>query len=463
MYLTPRMNFPFPPAGGDRQQKIAVVGSGISGLASAWMLSRIHHVSLFEKNDYIGGHSNTIDLELGHMSFPVDTGFIVYNPQNYPNLVALFDILDVPTEPTEMSFSVSLDDGWMEYSGTGLTGLLAQKKNLMRPQFWRMTRDILKFYRHCSDYMKLDDYQQISLGTFLKKENFSDSFINYHLAPMGAAIWSCTSEDILNYPLQAFLSFFQNHGLTQLSNRPEWRTVKGGSREYINRIIKPFSNNLYLNTPVRKIRRLGNKVLVCSDRGDEIFDHVIMAGHADDSLALLQDATPQERDILSAFSYQDNDVWVHSDLSLMPKRQAAWASWNYLGSRANRDGSSLCVTYWMNKLQSLPTDRPVLVTLNPDREIQAGLTHRKISYRHPLFDQRALDNQKRLWSIQGQQNTWFCGAYFGAGFHEDGLQSGLAVAELLSGVPRPWWRPNQNSRIGLAEELTSPDREAVAL
>lgn len=431
-----------------KRLKIAVVGSGIAGLSAAWLLNKRHDVTVYEQNDYVGGHSNTAQISVGEREVSVDTGFIVYNPVNYPNLVALFDHLGVPNNESNMSFSASLHGGALEYSGTNLNGLLAQRRNAARPRFLRMMRDLLRFYREAPDLIDDQDLQTISLGEFLKINGYGEPFIHDHLIPMGAAIWSSSAEQMLSFPALSFLRFFHNHGLVQLKDRPQWRTVTGGSREYVSRLTASFERNIKSSSAVTRIVRAGNSCTVHSrEHGSETYDHVVMACHADQALNLLENPTPAERLTLGSFRYQPNQAVLHRDARLMPKRRRAWASWNYIGTGKELTDRSLCVTYWMNSLQRLDTDVPIFVTLNPAKNIANDKIFAAYDYTHPVFDAAANQAQRRLWDIQGRQRTWYCGAYFGSGFHEDGIQAGLEVAEMLGGIKRPWIVPNQSGRV----------------
>ena len=435
------------------QKSVAVIGTGISGLSAAWHLSQNHQVTVFEQNPYVGGHSNTADVEIDGQSIPVDTGFIVYNPVNYPNLVALFHHLGVPTMPSDMSFSASLNDGSLEYSGSNMQGLLAQPKNLVRPRFLRMMRDILRFYRQAPQLVWDRSLERVALGSFLRTHRYSNAFIYDHLMPMGAAIWSSSVSQMLAFPTLAFLRFFDNHGLVQLSNRPEWRTVCGGSREYVRRLTANFSDRIRTGTPVIRVERDGNvPVVITADGHREQFDDVVLACHADQALQMLANPTAEEQATLSNIRYQSNTAVLHTDTALLPKRRRAWASWNYLGTGEGRADQLLCVTYLMNRLQSLPTETPVMVTLNPCKAIKPNRIIQTYDYEHPLFDAKAIRSQRKLWDLQGHQNTWFCGAYFGSGFHEDGIQAGLAVAEKLGGAKRPWTVAEPSARVGLCPD-----------
>jgi predicted NAD/FAD-binding protein len=455
-----------PRSGGTREnrEKIAVVGTGISGLSAAWLLSQNHDVTVYEKNHYVGGHSNTADINVDGKNICVDTGFIVYNPLNYPNLVALFEHLDVPTKRSDMSFSASLENGALEYSGTDLNGLFCQRKNIFRPRFLRMVTDLLRFYKQASSLCNDRSLQDVSLGSFLRRERYSDAFIYDHLMPMGAAIWSSSIDEMLSFPTLAFLRFFQNHGLLQLTGRPEWRTVDGGSREYVRRLAADFSDRIQCGDPVTAVARRNGQVIVSTASGSrKIFDHVVMACHSDEALKLLTKPTNTEQNVLGNIQYQHNRAILHTDTSLMPKRRTAWASWNYIDTGADDAGRSACITYWMNMLQGLQTSEPVLVTLNPNRNIDPKKILRNYDYEHPIFDLAAMRAQPQLWELQGRQNTWFCGAYFGSGFHEDGIQAGLAVAEMLGRKQRPWSLKEPSGRIGLPKSSIRPaDCEAAA-
>lgn len=440
---------------------IAVIGSGISGLAAAWLLNRQHRVTLFEKDDRPGGHSNTVSVATPGGELAVDTGFIVYNPVNYPNLVEFLQTLGVPSQKTDMSFGVSIREGAIEYSGCGLGGVFAQKRNLLRPGHWKMLADLLRFYREAPALIDDSEVQQQTLGQMLQQRRYGKAFVHHHLIPMGAAIWSTPAAQMLDYPAVSFLRFCQNHGLVQLKERPQWRTLTGGSREYVNRVCATLGDGVRLNSRIHRLHRQGGKVIVeFLHGGSETFDHVVLACHADQALALLAEPTAQERRLLGAFPYQRNRALLHTDPRLMPRRRSAWASWNYLSRHqgaVDAQPDAVSVTYWMNNLQHLPAEHPVFVTLNPLTEPEPGRILRSFLYDHPVFTQESIAAQQQLWSLQGRQNTWFCGAYFGYGFHEDGLQAGLAVAEQLGGLRRPWTLANPNSRI----HVRDPDRPRV--
>lgn len=444
------MSFPIA-ASPDASLKIAVVGSGIAALSSAWLLSHRHRVTLYEKAERLGGHSNTVTAGTTEGEVPVDTGFICFNDATYPNLIALFEHLGIETRATDMSFAVSLEQGQFEYAAPGL---FAQRRNLVRPRFWSMMSEILRFYRQAPDDLAALTDPELTLGDYLKRQGFSEAFRDDHLLPMAAAIWSSPAHTLMDYPAEAFLRFCGNHGLLKLVGRPLWRTVEGGSRVYVERLARSIPD-IRLDRGVTAVRRTADGVVVHDSQGfAECFDHVVIGAHADQALAMLDNPTPRERELLGAFRYSRNLTVLHTDKNLMPRRRRAWASWNYIGAD---DG--LCVTYWMNRLQGLPGQN-LFVTLNPPRPPQPDTLLRSELYDHPIFNAAAMQAQKQLWSLQGQGGVWFCGAHFGAGFHEDGLQSGLAVAEQLGGVRRPWSVQNESGRIHLPAETSV--LEAVA-
>lgn len=414
--------------------KIAVVGSGISGLGAAWALSKGHTITMYEAGGHLGGHANTADVKDRGRTVPVDTGFIVYNERNYPHLTRLFAAEGVPTEASDMSFSVSVGGGAFEYQGRAM-GLLAQPSNVVDASYRRMVREILRFTREAREL--LGSGSRISIGAYLEAHGYSRAFRDDYLLPITACIWSSRLEAMLDYPAETMVTFLDNHGLLQVRHRPQWRTVSGGSRTYVRRVAESFRDGIRLATPVRAVLRDRTGVTVLDARGGrERFDHVVMATHADTTLSLLgPEATSRERLLLGAFRFQENRAVLHRDPSLMPARRRAWSSWNYLAERRGHDGT-VSLSYWMNRLQNLRTERPVIVTLNPahePREIAA-----EFRFHHPVFDRASIDAQEALPSIQGAERTWFCGSWSGYGFHEDGLRSGLAVAAAL-GAPAPWW------------------------
>ncbi|WP_298923188.1 NAD(P)/FAD-dependent oxidoreductase [uncultured Ramlibacter sp.] len=422
---------------------IAVVGSGISGLSAAWLLARRHRVTLFEAGRRPGGHSHTVDVPVHGVA--VDTGFIVYNEPAYPNLTALFAHLGVRTQPTDMSFGVSLDGGALEYSGSGLRGLFAQPANLVRPRFWSMLRDLVRFYRNAPG--EAAQAGLLPLDEYLDRRGYGRAFREDHLYPMAAAIWSTPAAQVGRYPTEAFVRFCENHHLLQLSGRPAWRTVQGGSRRYVQRMLEALQGQVHLASGVLEVRRgaQGVQLRVAGGWLPQRFDDVVLATHADQALRLLPDASEGERRLLGAFGYSRNHAVLHSDPALMPRRRAVWSSWNYSADRSRPQ--ALSVTYWMNQLQGIDPRVPLYLTLNPVTPPRPQHMIRTDIYEHPVFDAAAVRAQRELWSLQGTRRTWFCGAYFGAGFHEDGLQSGLAVAEALGGVRRPWTVANESGRI----------------
>ena len=439
-----------------RRKNIAVVGSGIAGMSAAWLLSSRHDVTVYEKNARLGGHSNTVTVDTSAGAIPVDTGFIVFNDATYPTLIALFEHLGVPTKASDMSFGVSLNGGRTEYSSVGASAFLAGGRNLMSPRFWSMALDLLRFYRHAPLEMLAARDEMISLGEYLERRGYGDAFRRDHLLPQAAAIWSASMAEIHHYPACAFVRFFENHGLLKLQGRPAWRTVDGGSRVYVERLTAAYADGVRIGAGAASLQRDGGGACVREARGNvERFDDVVIAAHADEALAMLDDASGAERALLGSFRYTKNRAVLHTDRALMPRREALWASWNYVGD--NPDGGCV-VSYWMNKLQRLECRENIFLTLNPRAMPRPEAVLYETDYDHPLFDAAAIRAQEKLWSLQGVRNTWFCGAHFGAGFHEDGLQAGLAVAEQLGGVRRPWTVPEESGRIFLGP----PVREAIA-
>ncbi|MFL5255836.1 MAG: NAD(P)/FAD-dependent oxidoreductase [Rhodopila sp.] len=425
---------------------IAVVGSGIAGLSAAWLLNQRHRVTLYESESRPGGHSNTVEVPTASGPVAVDTGFIVFNEHTYPNLTALFDHLDVPTQQSDMSFAVSLDHGQTEYAGTDAFGLFAQRRNLLRPRFWSMLNDLRRFYRD-APALSRRTAPSVSLGEFLTEHRYGAAFGEDHLLPMAAAIWSASAQRLQDYSAAHFIRFCENHGLLKFANRPIWRTVTGGSREYVSRLLNGIETRLGCGATA--VWREGDCAAVRDATGSvRRYDQVVLACHADQALGLLEDPSDGETTLLSAFGYSLNRAVLHGDPRLMPRRRKAWASWNYIGRRDEPD--RLHVTYWMNRLQELHGAPPLFLTLNPALEPTPESVRYEVVYRHPQFDAEAMRAQTGLWSLQGVRHTWFCGAYFGSGFHEDGLQAGLAVAEQLGDVRRPWTVPAESGRIHLA-------------
>jgi len=439
-----------------RGQRIAVVGSGIAGLSCAWLLSQGHEVTLFEADGRIGGHSHTVDAPSPQGPVAVDTGFIVYNEANYPNLKALFEHLDVPTKPAMMSFAVSIDDGAFEYCSQGLGALFAQKRNYASPKFWGMIGDLLRFQKQAPRDLPELERSGETLEAYLIRGGYGALFREGHLMPQAAAIWSCSMGQMAGYPAASFVRFYMNHNLLKVDLRPTWRTVDGGSRAYVTRLAAAFRGRVVANAGVVGVLRgLDGAALRFEDGRLERFDAVVLATHSDQALKLLEAPSAEDRRLLGAIGYRPNRVILHRDVSLMPKRRKAWAAWTHMGysGRAGEGG----VTYWMNELQSLPGP-PLFVSLNPARTPDPALVIGEWDYEHPVFDSAAVAAQRELWSLQGRRHVWFAGAWFGAGFHEDGLQAGLAVAEQLGGVRRPWSVENESGRIHVNSPVNAPGR-----
>jgi len=413
--------------------KIAIIGSGISGMSSAFMLHQNHDITLYEKNNYIGGHSRTINLNVKEKNIPVDTGFIVFNKRNYPHLVKMFDMLNVPYEKSDMSFGASIANGWLEY---GSKGMFSQKRNLLRPKYWGMLLDILKFNKQATGY--LEKNKNASLQECLDDLNMGDWFRRYYLQAMGAAIWSCSVETILKFPASAFIRFFDNHGLLTVNDHPQWYTVSGGSREYIKRLTDGFSDKIKKQCGATKVTRNDQGVEVTDANGDTAqFDQVVFACHADEALTLISAPTAQEKETLGAFTYQSNHIVVHGDDSFMPANRGSWASWIYLSEKTDDHNESVSLTYWMNNLQNLDKDTPVFVTLNPGKAPAPDLIYDEHDFTHPVFTKDAVAAQSKIQTIQGTDKLWFCGAYQRYGFHEDGLLSAVNMIKEMGEVV-PW-------------------------
>jgi predicted NAD/FAD-binding protein len=413
--------------------RVAIIGSGISGLGCARLLQdQGCQAVVFEANDYAGGHTHTVDVTLDGITAPVDTGFLVYNDRTYPRLIALFDELGIESAPSTMSFAVRDDAAGIEWAGTDLPALFAQTTNVARPAFWRMLADILRFNRETTAMQRADRVYAVTLGEYLDDGNFSAPFRDWYLLPMAAAIWSIPLSDVPDFPLPTFVRFCERHGLLQILDRPQWRTVVGGARTYVQRIVAEL-DDVRLSMPVRRVRRYASHVEIDTPaKPSERFDQVVFACHSNQALALLADATRQESELLGSVRYQSNRVLLHTDPRLMPQRRRAWSAWNYLAAR-ERDGLPVCVTYWINKLQPLPFDTPVLVTLNPPFEPTPASLIDEFEYAHPIVKSAAVAAQQRFAPLQGQHRTWYAGAWLGHGFHEDGLASAHRVAEGLAG------------------------------
>ncbi len=410
----------------NKKLKIAVIGSGISGLTSAFLLSKKYEVSLYEKNNYIGGHTHTHEIYENDKKINVDSGFIVYNENTYPNFMKLLNILKIESQHTKMGFSVKSDYEDFEYAGNSVNSIFAQKSNILRPNFLKMIYQILRFNKVSkNEFNNIDE--NVTLNDFLIKFSFSEKFINHYIIPMGAAIWSTSPQKMLNIPAKFFIRFFNNHGLLEVTNRPQWWVIKNGSFQYVKKIIKPFEKNIFLNCKVNSIIRKNNQVKIKFDKGEKIFDHVIIATHSDQALNLLSDPTDDENKILGAIKYQKNIALIHTDQSILPRRKIAWSSWNYLLNESQDDFVTL--TYNMNILQTLKSKKVYCVTINNTTSIDDRKIIKKIKYHHPLFDILSVKAQQQKNKICGQNNTYFCGAYWGYGFHEDGVNSALDVCK----------------------------------
>jgi uncharacterized protein len=430
--------------------RIAIIGAGVSGLGAALALKDQHDVTVFEADTRLGGHANTVTIDYAGAAIDVDTGFIVFNNANYPNLVAMLAYLGVETYDSDMSFAVS-DPSRFEWSSNGVRGMFAWKRNLARPAFLAMLSDIVRFSTAARSDLKQDGkLADETLEEYVANLGLSRGFLRDYLLPMGAAIWSTPEPEMLKYPAQSFLRFFDNHRLLH-AKRPLWRTIKGGSRVYVTAAAKLLGERIKPGAPVAGVRRIRSEVQVRLQSGDEkLFDHVLFACHSDQALALLLDADSAEHALLSAVRYAPNTAYLHRDPALMPRRQAAWASWNYLREPGDAGESGVCVSYWMNLLQAIPREKPLFVTLNPKKPPQPDLTFRQFSYAHPQFDVAALRAQREIGAIQNRNGVSFAGAWLGYGFHEDGLSAGLSAAARLGGIA-PW-----------AKELAAPALKAAA-
>ena len=408
--------------------RIAIIGTGVSGLLVARLMASRHDVRVFEANGYLGGHARMEQVEIAGRHCAVDTGFMVFNESTYPNFCQLLRLLKVPAQNTDMSFSVRCARSGLEYQGSSLNGLFAQRSNLLNPRFYGMLRDIVRFNRQAEEI--LAQPSTISLGAYLKEQKYSTAFIEHYLLPMSAAIWSCPPHQVLQFPLFFLVRFLSNHGLLQLRNRPQWKTIIGGSQEYIRPLMQPLQNHIHLNCPIVSVRRNSENVLIQSSDGrEESFDYVIMALHADQALAVLRDSDALESEILTSFPYHENEAVLHTDHTVLPKRRRSWASWNYhLGTDVNRPVS---VTYDLGRLQRLDLAKPILLTLNPTESIRPDCILKQIKFQHPAYDTTSIAAQQRRLECQGTRRTFFCGAYWGNGFHEDGVNSALSIAEFF--------------------------------
>ena len=408
--------------------KIAIIGSGISGLTSAYLLNRNHDITVFEANDYIGGHTHTHNIKIKDKEYAVDTGFIVYNERTYPNFIKLLDTLGVERQLSTMGFSVKSASEDYEYAGESLNSLFAKRSNIFRLGFLRMLYEMYRFGKK-SDSTGLGLDVSITLGTYLRSENYSNEFINYFIIPMGAAIWSTPANKVLDMPAYFFIKFFYNHGMLEIINRPKWWVIKDGSSAYIKKIIKGFESKINLSSPIRTVSRLDNGIEIetANSKKPLIFDAVVFATHSDQALGMLKDPTEKEKDILSSIPYQKNEVLLHTDSSVLPKRKLAWASWNY--QLDSNPENPVVLTYNMNILQSLDCDETFCVTLNDHQSVDKSKVLKKITYHHPLFTVKGIEAQKRKLEISGVNNTYYCGAYWHNGFHEDGVASAIEVCK----------------------------------
>ena len=401
--------------------KIAVIGSGISGLSSAYYLSKKYKVDLFEKDDHFGGHSYTYEIKERDKIVPVDLGFIVFNEVTYPNLIKFFKHLNIPYEKSDMSFSVSIKNSNIEYSGSGLGGLFANKSNLFNLKFLNMIREIISFYKIAPELLN-EEIKEQTLGDYLKKKNFSKYFIEYHLIPMVAAIWSMPFDKAKEMPLKFFLNFFNNHGLFKLKNRPQWFTVTNRSRSYVKNITGKISGEIFKNYKVDKIIRSDDNIRIMIGNDYIDYDQVVLASHADESLNMIEKPTAEEKNLLGKFQYVENEAFLHTDENLMPIKKRAWSSWNSISNN-----EETCITYWLNKLQNLKSEKNYFLTLNPIFKINDSSVIKKVNFTHPYLNSENTKIQKDLHIIQGKKRTWFCGSYFGYGFHEDGLKSSIEL------------------------------------
>ncbi|MGB6489531.1 MAG: FAD-dependent oxidoreductase [Steroidobacteraceae bacterium] len=424
--------------------RIAVIGSGISGLASAWLLSSEHAVTLFEANDYLGGHTHTHDVDQGGRRYAVDSGFIVYNPRHYPLLTRLFAELGVASQPTSMSFSVRSEASGLEYNASSLNGLFCQGRNLLSPRFLGMVRDLLRFYREAPALLDASG-EGPTIAGYLEERSYGAAFRDGHLIPMASALWSSPPAHILAFPARYLVQFMANHQMLQVNGRPEWRVVCGGSASYVRALRMRWRVRVRLNCPVRMIQRGCREVTVGTDEGSERFDHVVLACHSDEALSLLADATDREREILGAIPFQPNEAVLHRDATLLPRRRSAWAAWNAFIPRGT--GAPCSVSYCMNLLQRLDSPEPFVVTLNREAAIDPAKVIRRMRYHHPLYTHAAVRAQRRRGEIQGVQRTWFAGAYWGWGFHEDGMRSAVDVAYAFG----LHWNPGASSPLGAKE------------
>ena len=407
--------------------EIAIIGSGISGLTASYLLNKKHNITLFEKNDYLGGHTHTHDINIGEKNFSVDSGFIVYNEKTYPNFIKLLDILNVERQKTTMGFSIKSEVKNLEYAGNSIKSVFAQKRNYFRPSFLRMLIDIIRFNKKAKADLFMSS--QVTLGQYLEQNSYSKSFINHYIIPMGAAIWSTTAKLMMDMPALFFIRFFSNHGLLQIKDRPGWWVIKNGSKEYVKKLIETFQEHIRMKSEIKTIKRLAGKIIIthAGTHEEETFDAVVIATHSNQALKLLADATEKEQTILGAIPYQTNSALLHTDTSILPKRKLAWSSWNYYLDQDEH--KPVMLTYNMNILQRLDSDETFCVTLNSNDLIDQNKIIKELNYEHPLFTSESIKAQARKNEISGVNNTYYCGAYWRNGFHEDGVVSALDVCK----------------------------------
>jgi uncharacterized protein len=418
--------------------RIAVVGAGIAGLGSAWLLSSTHSVDVFEKDDRLGGHAHTVDIQVDSSDLAVDTGFMVFNHRTYPHLVGMFRTLGVGEKDSNMSFGMHCGADDMEWSSNNVTTLFSQSRNAFRPELWSMLLDVARLSFSAKRLLADDTLENVTLAELLERDGYGDSFIQWYLIPMAAAIWSMPPDRILEFPAATFLRFCDNHGLLHITGKPHWKTVLGGSRTYVQKLRQGISGQIHTGVPVVKVTRGAERVTVeLADGSSRDYDHLVLGTHSDTSLALLSDPTPTESEILGSIPYTPNLALLHTDRSLLPLNERVWASWNYNSEACALGAGDMSVTYWLNRLQRLPVETPVLVTINPRREVAEQLVLDRLHYSHPNFDSRAIAAQRRLPEIQGANRTWFCGAWQRYGFHEDGLLSAVNLAAGF-GITPPW-------------------------
>lgn len=414
---------------------IAIIGSGISGMSAAYILNQKYNITLYEKEHRIGGHSRTVEIDYNGKKIAVDTGFIVFNYRNYPHLSALFKLLEVEVQKSNMSFGVTIDNGAIEYSAENLSSLFGQRRNLLRPQFYKMLFDINKFSKQAKSSIQADE--TISLGQLLTKLNLGNWFKNYFILPMASAIWSCPINKILEFPAKTFVTFFDNHGLLTVSDQPQWYTVKGGSQNYVKKLTASFNDKILYNSKVISVTRNDGKVQITDQNNNtKTYDKAIFACHADETVEMIKDLTNEEKSVLQNFKYQENVAYLHNDLSIMPKRKKCYASWIYK-AKSSETSPMVDISYWMNHLQNIDKNYPIFVTLNPLEKPQDNKIFDRHIFHHPIFDQKAIDAQALIPSIQGIKNSYYCGAYTRYGFHEDGILSAVNIAKILE-VEIPW-------------------------